>query len=44
LAAYLTTMHELKYIHMDIKLENLFLYRDAFGEPILKFGDYGSSI
>lgn len=35
--------HNLGIVHKDIKLDNIFIETNAFGQIIVKIGDFGTS-
>ena len=35
--------HNLGIIHKDLKMDNIFVNSDAFGQIIVKIGDFGTS-
>ncbi len=39
----MASFHQSYVIHKDIKLENIMVENDAFGQVIVKIGDFGSA-
>ena len=43
LASALRMLHEMKIAHKDIKLQNILLFQNSFGQIQVKLSDFGTS-